>query len=149
KAARMSGPPRRHAWGVQRAALLQAPASGRWAWLCGIAKIRRAPLRPAAALEARRHDLNELARAERLLNAGGGAELRCHRQKVGGALRRIAELESGHGYHRNIRGALLEVPDALEPVHAGHEDVDDDEIEPRILQGGDAAAAIFGDDDFE
>src|SRR4051794_145002 len=121
---------------------LQAAALGRWAWLCRLAEVARPPLRRAAALEARRHDLNELARAERLLNAGGGAEFGRHRQKVGRALSRIAELEAGHGYHRHIRGALVEMSDALEPVHAGHEDVDEDEIEPRTLQGGDAAAAV-------
>jgi len=46
--------------------------------------------------------------------------------------------------HRDRWRVPVEHPDRFEPVHAGHENVDDDHVELLVLDGRDGAAPVLG-----
>jgi hypothetical protein len=89
----------------------------------------------------------QLRRRERLAQARGRAELDRHaeeirRRSIGGA-ERIA----GHHDDRQTRRALAERLDRLEPIHVGHEDVDDGDVERVGLDRLGAVVAALGEND--
>src|SRR5262249_15460083 len=61
----------------------------------------------------------------------------------------IPKQEARDGDDRHRRSVAVEQPDGLEPVHAGHEDVDDDDVELAGLHRRDSAASIGGENDVE
>src|SRR5215475_2266195 len=72
-------------------------------------------------LESPRGDQERLLEGERLLDEVVGAELgRLHRRLDGGV--------AGDHHHRRLGAALFHLGEGLQPVHAGHPDVEEDEI---------------------
>src|SRR5215468_2413213 len=106
---------------------------------CALAHDLLAPLHPLAQapvllletgmLESPRGDQEGLLEGERLLDEVVGAQLgRLHRRLDGGV--------AGDHHHRRLGAALLHLREGLQPVHAGHPDVEEDEVRRIVHEAG-------------
>src|SRR5262245_36283280 len=87
--------------------------------------------------------VDQVAALEGLAQAQGGAEIEGLVEEIrhGFAAHRIA----GHGDDRYVGGVFAENLDGLQPVHAWHEDIDDEHVERERLDGAHGGVPTLGD----
>jgi len=88
-------------------------------------------------------------RPEGLAQAARRAEPERHSEEVGTGPIEVGKGISGNRDQRHRRRVIVKYPDRFEATHIGHEDIDDHQVERRIVESEEAAGATIGDGHLE